>query len=107
VDNRLRAGESRRPGDGQGLTLDVGTLWTMGRDGYVARCALIWLPCTWELRVLIDDDVLLAERCGTQAEVLAVADAWRSRLGECGWTPLPAGHSGAALADDGARTGSR
>jgi hypothetical protein len=95
VDNHLPAGRPRRPLRQQGLRLDVGTLWTMGRDGYTAHCALIWLPHTWELRVLIDDDVLLSEQCATQARVLAVADAWRGRLAECGWAP-PAATGSAA-----------
>ena len=70
---------------GSRLRFDVGTLWTLERDAHVARCALIWLPHAWELRVLIDDDTLLSERCRTQHGVFAVAGAWQAKLREVGW----------------------
>lgn len=73
---------------GRGMQFDVGTLWTLERNTHVARCALVWLPQGWELRVLIDDDALLSERCRTQLGVFAVAGAWRARLREAGWDEL-------------------
>ena len=79
-----------RPALAQALRLDVGTRWTMWRDGYVARCELAWLPDTWEVRVLIDGDMLLAQQCATQAAVLAVADGWRRRLVQRGWAAAAA-----------------
>ena len=70
---------------GSRLRFDVGTLWTLERDAHVARCALIWLPHAWELRVLIDDDTMLSEQCRTQHGVFAVAGAWQAKLREVGW----------------------
>jgi hypothetical protein len=68
------------------LRFDVGTLWTLERDTHVARCALAWVPHGWELCVLIDDESLLSERCTNEAEVLAVATAWGTRLRRSGWS---------------------
>jgi hypothetical protein len=68
------------------LRFDVGTLWTLERDTHTARCALTWVPHAWELCVLIDDESLLSERCSSEAEVMAVATAWGTRLRACGWS---------------------
>ena len=43
---------------------DIGTLWTLSRGESTARCALLALAVGLELRVLLDGDVLKAERCG-------------------------------------------
>ena len=83
----MRSGETGVHGGRGGLRFDVGTLWTLQRDGHVARCALLWVPHAWELRVLIDDETQLSERCRTQDEVFAVASAWDARLRASGWTP--------------------
>jgi hypothetical protein len=81
----MRAGGTLLDRGGLGIRFDVGTLWTLERDSYTARCALLWVPHAWELRVLIDEETLLSERCHTQAQVLAVANAWNARLQGCGW----------------------
>jgi hypothetical protein len=67
-------------------THEVGTLWTLERDDCTARCALRASPLarTWEVRVLVDGDTLLTERCGQQ-EVFTLAERWRSRMAERGW----------------------
>ena len=49
---------------------NVGTLWTMRRADHVARCALMEHLGTWELRVVIDGEMLLAERCPAGARRL-------------------------------------
>ena len=67
---------------------DVGTLWTMRRLGCVARCALMAWPADWELRVLVDGDTLLSERCPRGAEAFALADKWRSRMLDQGWLQI-------------------
>jgi hypothetical protein len=67
---------------------DVGTLWTMRRLGCVARCALMAWSADWELRVLVDGDILLAERCPRGAEAFALADEWRSRMLDQGWLQI-------------------
>jgi hypothetical protein len=82
----MRSGETRVRDSRVELRFDVGTLWTLERDTHVARCALVWVPHAWELCVLIDDESLLSERCSTEAEVLAVATAWGTRLRRSGWS---------------------
>jgi hypothetical protein len=64
---------------------DVGTLWTMRRLDHGARCALMaWLG-EWELRVVVDGVILLAERCPRGPEAFALADLWKGRMLEQGW----------------------
>jgi hypothetical protein len=72
---------------------DVGTLWTMRRRQHSARCALMAWPDGWELRVLVDREILLTERCARADEAFALADRWRHRMLEQGWqqiVPQPA-----------------
>lgn len=64
---------------------DVGTLWTMRRADHVARCALMEHLGTWELRVVIDGEMLLAERCPRGSEAFALADQWKRRMRRDGW----------------------
>jgi hypothetical protein len=64
---------------------DVGTLWTMRRSGHGARCALMSCLGEWELRVLVDGDTLLTERCRRGPEAFAVAEVWKRRMLEQGW----------------------
>lgn len=64
---------------------DVGTLWTMQRLGHGARCALMASLGEWELRVLVDGDTLLAERCPRGGEAFALAEVWKRRMIEQGW----------------------
>lgn len=72
---------------------DVGTLWTMRRSGHDARCALMAWVGEWELRVVVDGDTLLAERCPRGPEAFAIADLWKRRMLEQGWCQvLPTGH---------------
>ena len=67
---------------------DVGTLWSMRRLGCVARCALMAWPAEWELRVLVDGEILLAEHCPRGAEAFALADEWRRRMLGQGWLQI-------------------
>jgi hypothetical protein len=83
---------------------DVGTLWTLRRDEYTARCTLFsWSP-DWELRVVMDEDVLLAKRCRTTADAFELAEHWRRGLIEHGWEQIvpisrqrPAGPGGGPI----------
>ena len=70
---------------------DVGTLWTMRRLGFHARCALIALPSEWELRIVVDGEELLSERCPRGAEAFRLADQWRARMIQQGWTQVKPG----------------
>jgi hypothetical protein len=74
---------------------DVGTLWTMRRSDHRARCALVERLGSWELRVLIDGEMLLAERCPRGSEAFALADQWKRRMRDDGWHQVvPAGAGG-------------
>lgn len=64
---------------------DVGTMWTMTRDGRTARCALLSLPQEWELRVLLDGAPLLTKRCLETRQAVDVAEDWKRRMAAKGW----------------------
>jgi hypothetical protein len=66
--------------------MKFGTCWTVTRAGAVARCTLFASEDEWELRVFVNDEPLLWKRCRCAAEVSAVADDWRARLVDDGWT---------------------
>lgn len=77
---------NRRPRSSkQDAPEDVGTLWTMRQRGSSARCALMAWSGEWELRVLIDGEKLLSERCSTADDAFALAKTWRQRMLEHGW----------------------
>ena len=64
---------------------DVGMLWTLRQQGHTARCALFAWRGSWELRLLVDREILLTERCQRGAETFALAERWKRRLLEQGW----------------------
>jgi hypothetical protein len=45
-------------------------------------------PADWELRVLVDGDILLAERRPRGSEAFALADKWRTRMLDQGWLQI-------------------
>jgi hypothetical protein len=66
-------------------TIDaVGTLWTLERDGRMAVCVVLSARRAAEVRVLIDGDTLLSQRCERHA-VFGVAEGWKRRLMDRGW----------------------
>ena len=84
---------------------DVGTLWTLQRDEYTARCSLLsWSP-DWKLRVVIEKDILLAKRCRTTADAFELAEHWRKGLLEHGWEQIIPMTSGMSAAREGRRNG--
>jgi hypothetical protein len=75
---------------------DVGTLWTMRRHEYQARCALMAWAVDWELRIVVDGKTLLSERCPRGSEAFRLAEEWRGRMIRQGWrqiTPQAIGDS--------------
>ena len=58
---------------------DVGTLWTMRRLEHVARCALMSWASSLEVRVLVDGEILLSERCDRAADAFMTAEGWTRR----------------------------
>jgi hypothetical protein len=75
-------------GEDQELPHDVGTLWTLEHSGRTARCVLLSHYDTWEVRLLVDTDLLWSERCGVSHDVFSIAAQWKSRLGGRGWSKL-------------------
>ena len=67
---------------------DVGTLWIMRRSGHLVRCALLAWPVDWELRVIVDGDTLLSERCPRGAETFRLGERWRQRMIDQGWQQI-------------------
>ena len=72
----------------QDTAADVGTLWTMERREYSARCALMTSLGVWELRLLVDRETLLAQRCARADEAFALAAQWKHRMVEQGWRQI-------------------
>jgi hypothetical protein len=70
----------------QQLQQNVGTLWTLEHSGRTARCELMSHYDTWEVRLLVDTDLLWSERCGVSHDVFSIAEQWKSRLGGRGWS---------------------
>jgi hypothetical protein len=64
---------------------DLGTLWVLRRDDCLARCGLIALGDGWEVKVSVNGDPLLSQRCEFRHEVFGIAERWRVRLSERGW----------------------
>ena len=84
---------------------DVGTLWTLRRDEYSARCSLLsWSP-GWELRVVMEKDILLAKRCRTTGDAFALAEHWRRGLLEHGWEQIIPATSGLSSSREARRNG--
>ena len=67
---------------------DIGTLWTLNRGESSARCVLLAMPVGLELRVLMDGSILRAERCHRHDEAFELAERWRNRMMDRGWTRL-------------------
>jgi hypothetical protein len=45
-------------------------------------------PGGWELRVLVDGDILYSERCARTDKTFALADRWKRRMLDQGWTQV-------------------
>lgn len=67
---------------------DAGTLWTMRHFNQRARCALLAWPTEWELRVIVDGQPLLSQRCSGGGEAFELAETWRQRMVEHQWTQI-------------------
>ena len=76
---------NRTPSTREETAEDVGTLWTMQRQGRTSRCALMAWPRAWELRVVVGDETLLSERCDRAGEAFMLAERWKHRMLDQGW----------------------
>jgi len=67
---------------------DVGTLWILRRARFAARCALIACSGDWEVRLVIDGEILKTQRCSRGEGAFAIAARWKGRMLEQGWEPI-------------------
>jgi hypothetical protein len=83
---RTKSGQTER---------SIGTLWTLRRGESTARCTLLVSEDGLQVRVSMDDAPLRSERCDTHQHSFELADRWRSRMMERGWSQVvPQGWSG-------------
>ena len=71
---------------------DVGTLWTMQRREHTARCALFAWPDGWEVRVLVDGETMVSERCARSPDAFSLAETWKARLVGQQWQQIIPAH---------------
>ena len=65
---------------------EMSPLWTLHRNLRTAVCTIDSCPTGWLLRVAVNEETLLIQRCGSSEEAFAVGDRWQLLLGEQGWT---------------------
>ena len=70
---------------------DLGSLWILERGDCTARCAVLAFVDGYELHVLVNGEPLLSQRCKVLREVFELAEQWRGRMIEGGWTAATAG----------------
>lgn len=79
---------------------EYGTVWTLRRSARIARCALrSWPAGTLELRILVDDHLLLTDHRACIDEAFSLADEWKRRMLEQGWRPVIPARDGTAAAE--------
>jgi hypothetical protein len=69
---------------------DIGTLWSLTRGESSARCVLLALPVGLELRVVMDGSILRREHCDRHDQAFTLAERWRDRMLDRGWSRLRA-----------------
>lgn len=69
----------------------IGTLWTLTRGGSTAQCVLVMLVDALELRVIRDGTILRAECCDRHEAAFDLAECWRLRMIDRGWTRVVPG----------------
>ena len=57
----------------------------LSRGGRVATCEGRQSGGSWEVRLVVHDEVWYRERCATRQQVLETADRWRRALISKGW----------------------
>lgn len=78
----------------QGALRDIGTLWTVKRGESTAQCVLLTVGDALELRVVLDGTILRSDRCDRHAAAFELAERWRARMIDRGWTKVvPGGQS--------------
>jgi hypothetical protein len=80
-----------------GVSRDIGTLWTLKRAESTARCVLLATAGGVELRVLLDGTILRAERSDNHQQAFELAERWRGRMMDRGWVGVRPETSGPAI----------
>lgn len=68
---------------------DAGMLWSMTRGDRTAHCLCAVDENGWELRIVVDGYDLLRQRADGPDEPFIVAERWRARMADVGWTVAP------------------
>ena len=64
----------------------LGSMWTVNRDGLEMRCAIATHRVGWELRLYSGKNFLRSQVCKSEEEVFRVSDAWNLEARSKGWT---------------------
>ena len=90
-----RGADMAKPGSRSAARFEppvVGTLWTLQRREHTARCALLAWPDGWEVRVLVDGETMVSERCTRSHEAFTLAETWKTRLTGQLWQQIIPAH---------------
>lgn len=71
-----------------GFPSDLGELFILRKDDWLAICKLTSHPEGWELRVYIDspENTIATHVCRSESEVRATSARWKSQMSAKGWT---------------------
>ncbi len=76
----------------------VRLLWTLARAGAVTTAELWVLPTGWQIRMLVNGDVVATSAVAGCAAARAISDQWRAGLLTDGWITV---RPQEAVGDDG------
>jgi hypothetical protein len=60
----------------------------MQRGEHRARCALIRTLGSWEVRVLVDNGILMSESCDSTEDAFILGSDWQRRMRHEGWRQI-------------------
>jgi hypothetical protein len=63
----------------------LGPMWTVTKNGRTAACSLATHVLGWELRILLDGELIRSEVCKTEPGVFDTSDGWRRDCEAKGW----------------------
>lgn len=68
-----------------GRAKDLGEVWSLEKNGRIARCVLQGHPLGVEARVLVDDEIQRTETFRNQKVMLDATITWREMFEAKGW----------------------
>jgi hypothetical protein len=70
-----------------GTPRQLGDLFLLRKGALEARCELWTHPSGWECRLFAgDEELVVAQACSAQEDVLQFGERWTAALGAKGWT---------------------